>query len=61
MQLGRGRCSECFEIKIYICTILFRNGNLKLHLITMLLIVMIFLAKREKKREALKDKDSKGG
>lgn len=60
MQLGRGRCSECSEIKKYICTILFRNGNLKLHLITMLLIV-IFLAKRENKREALKDEDSKGG
>lgn len=35
-------CSECFEIKkIYICTILFRNGNLKLHLITMPLIFII--------------------
>ena len=58
MQLGRRRCSECFEIKKYICTILFRNGNLKLHLIT---IIVIFLAKRENKREALKDEDSKGG
>lgn len=46
---------------IYICTILFRNGNLKLHLITMPLIFIIYLAKREEKREALKDKDSKGG